>query len=55
MLGPKVKARRKQGFGSVVIEKNLARSLDAKVDMSFDADGLRCHVVIPASQFLAGR
>ena len=50
--GPKVKARRKQGFGSIVIEKNLARSLDAKVDMMFEPDGLRCHVVIPASQFL---
>ena len=54
-LGPTVRAWRKQGFGSIVIEKNLARSLDAKVEMSFDPDGLRCHVVIPASQFLAGR
>ncbi len=53
--GPKVKARRKQGFGSIVIEKNLARSLDAKVDLTFEPDGLRCHVVIPASQFLIGR
>jgi two-component sensor histidine kinase len=54
-LGPKVKARRKQGFGSLVIERNLARSLDAQVDMSFQADGLRCHVVIPASQFVMSR
>lgn len=54
-LGPKVKVRRKQGFGSMVIERNLTRSLDAKVDLTFEPDGLRCHVVIPASQFLGAR
>jgi two-component sensor histidine kinase len=53
--GPKVKARRKRGFGSMVIERNLARALDAKVDMTFEPDGLRCHIVIPASQILAAR
>src|SRR6185437_12239084 len=53
--GPKVKVRRKKGFGSMVIERNLARALDAKVDMAFQPDGLRCHVVIPASQILAAR
>jgi two-component sensor histidine kinase len=51
--GPKVKMRRKKGFGSMVIERNLARALDAKVDMAFDPDGLRCHIVIPASQILS--
>jgi PAS domain S-box-containing protein len=54
-LGPKVKIRRKKGFGSMVIERNLARALDAKVDLEFDPDGLRCHIVIPANQILAGR
>lgn len=54
-LGPKVKARRKRGFGSMVIERNLARALDAKVNMEFDPDGLHCHIVIPASQILAAR
>ena len=53
--GPKVKARRKRGFGSMVIERNLARALDAKVDITFEPDGLRCHIVIPASQILAAR
>jgi two-component sensor histidine kinase len=53
--GPKVKPRRKRGFGSIVIERNLARALDAEVDLSFDPDGLRCHIVIPASQILSGR
>jgi two-component sensor histidine kinase len=50
--GPKVKARRKKGFGSMVIENNLARALDAKVDMTFIPDGLHCHIIIPASQIL---
>lgn len=54
-LGPKVKPRRKKGFGSMVIEKNLARALDAEVTMDFETDGLRCHIVIPASQLLAVR
>jgi PAS domain S-box-containing protein len=54
-FGPKVKPRRKRGFGSMVIERNLARALDAQVDLAFDPDGLRCHVVMPASQILAAR
>ena len=41
-FGPKVKVRRKKGFGSMVIERNLASALDAKVDLKFDPDGLRC-------------
>lgn len=54
-FGPKVKLRRKKGFGSMVIERNLARALDASVNLDFDPDGLRCHIVIPASQILAAR
>jgi two-component sensor histidine kinase len=54
-LGPKVKARRRKGFGSMVIERNLARALDAKVELEFDPDGLHCHIVIPANQILALR
>jgi PAS domain S-box-containing protein len=54
-FGPKVKTRRKKGFGSIVIERNLARALDAEVTMDFDPEGLRCHIVIPASQILAAR
>lgn len=53
--GPKVRVRRKRGFGSLVIERNLTRGLDAVVDMSFEPDGLRCHIVIPAEQVLEGR
>jgi len=54
-FGPRVKPRRKRGFGSMVIEGNLARALDAEVELEFDPQGLRCHVVIPASQILAVR
>jgi PAS domain S-box-containing protein len=54
-LGPRVKIRRRKGFGSMVIERNLARALDAEVSLEFDPGGLRCHIVIPASQILALR
>lgn len=54
-LGPKVKIRRRKGFGSMVIERNLARALNAEVELQFDPNGLHCHIVIPASQLLAAR
>jgi PAS domain S-box-containing protein len=54
-LGPKVKIRRRKGFGSIVIERNLARALDAEVNLDFDPNGLRCRIVIPANQILALR
>ena len=53
--GPTVKTRRKKGFGSMVIERNLASALDATVNLKFDPDGLRCSIVIPTSQILAAR
>jgi hypothetical protein len=39
----------------MVIEGNLARALDAQVKLNFDPEGLRCTIVIPASQILAAR
>lgn len=48
--GPPVAVPDHHGFGSLVIERNLARSLDAEVEMSFGAEGLRCRMVIPAAQ-----
>jgi two-component sensor histidine kinase len=54
-LGPRVKMRRKRGFGSMVIERNLALALDAKVDLAFDPEGLRCRIVIPSTQILTPR
>jgi PAS domain S-box-containing protein len=54
-FGPRVKARRKQGFGSMMIERNLARALDTEVSLAFEPDGLHCHILIPASQILSER
>ena len=54
-FGPKVKTRRKRGFGSLVIERNLPRSIDAEVKMDFDPEGLHCHIVIPTSQIFPER
>jgi two-component sensor histidine kinase len=54
-FGPEVKPRRNRGFGSVVIERNLARALDAEIKLDFDPDGVRCHIVIPESQVVAVR
>jgi len=54
-LGPTVKTRRKKGFGSLVIERNLTRALDARVKMEFDPKGLHCLIEIPASQILVQR
>jgi two-component sensor histidine kinase len=53
--GPRVRPRRKRGFGSLVIERNLARSLDADVNLEFNAEGVRCQVAIPESQIVPGR
>ncbi|HVZ53151.1 MAG TPA: HWE histidine kinase domain-containing protein [Pseudolabrys sp.] len=53
--GPRVRARRKSGFGSMVIERNLARVLGGEVRLDFDPDGVRCHIVIPVGQILAPR
>ena len=53
--GPRVKPRRKRGFGSMVIERNLAHALEAEVALDFAPEGVRCHMVIPASQLLGAR
>ena len=42
--------RRRRGFGSMVIERNLALALEAKVDLAFDPEGLHCRIVIPFNQ-----
>ena len=53
--GPKVKGRRKKGFGSMVIERNLSRVLGADVMLNFGSQGVHCHILIPASQIVAPR
>src|SRR5207248_4756964 len=48
--GPTVGPPARRGFGTLVIEGNLPRSLDAEVDLAFDAQGVRCRILIPASR-----
>ena len=49
--GPEVLPPPQRGFGSLVIERNLARSIDCAVDLSFPPDGVRCRVLIPRRSF----
>lgn len=48
--GPKVAAPLSRGFGSMAIEHNLARALDAKVSLDFAAEGVTCHISVPSGQ-----
>ncbi len=48
--GPDVGPPARRGFGTLVIEGNLPRSLDARVDLAFAAQGVRCKIMIPASR-----
>jgi len=50
--GPPVQAPVQRGFGSLVVERNLARALDAAVDLSFPPEGVRCRIGIPGAQLL---
>jgi len=50
-FGPPVKARRKKGFGSTAIERQLAHALDAEVSLNFNREGLRCRIAIPSRHF----
>lgn len=51
--GPKVGTPKKRGFGSMVIEHNLSRALDAEVKLDFAAEGLTCRVAVPRNQLVA--
>lgn len=51
--GPKVGAPKRRGFGSIVIEHNLTRALDAQVNLDFVAEGLTCRVAVPKNQLAA--
>jgi PAS domain S-box-containing protein len=53
--GPKVTQPSSRGFGSMVIEQNLKRALDAEVELAFVPKGLQCRIVIPAGQLSVGR
>jgi two-component sensor histidine kinase/PAS domain-containing protein len=48
--GPRVGSPMRRGFGTLVLEGNLPRSLDAQVELAFAAEGVRCRILIPASR-----
>ena len=48
--GPKVSEPKRRGFGSVVIEHNLSRALNADVSLDFAPGGLTCRVAVPQTQ-----
>jgi two-component sensor histidine kinase len=48
--GPKVPQPLRRGFGSLAIERNLARTLEADVLLAFAPDGVTCRMLIPASR-----
>ncbi|MFL5097672.1 MAG: HWE histidine kinase domain-containing protein [Xanthobacteraceae bacterium] len=50
--GPEVGAPVQRGFGSLVVERNLARALEAGVELTFDREGVRCRITIPETQLL---
>lgn len=45
--GPSVRRPSRRGFGSWLIETGLARDLGGKVELAFEAKGVRCNVVAP--------
>jgi PAS domain S-box-containing protein len=53
--GPNVATPERRGFGTLVIERNLARAAEAEVDLAFPPAGVRCRVLIPEQQFSGGR
>lgn len=53
--GPVVSKPEGRGFGSLVIERNLARALDGKVELDFAPSGLICTVSVPESHLTPER
>jgi PAS domain S-box-containing protein len=51
--GSKVGAPKRRGFGTVAIQDNLARVLQAEVDVAFPPSGLICRVLAPESRLIA--
>jgi PAS domain S-box-containing protein len=53
--GPDVPTPQQRGFGTLVIERNLARAAEAEVDLAFSPGGVRCRMLIPEHQLSAAR
>jgi PAS domain S-box-containing protein len=55
MGGPAVAPPQRRGFGSMVIERSLRRSLEAEVDLAFAPEGAKCRIVIPNAHLIGSR
>jgi two-component sensor histidine kinase len=53
--GPNVTRPLRRGFGSTVIERHVAKSLDSDVELAFNPEGVVCRIVVPLTQFVADR
>jgi len=53
--GPSVQPPDQRGFGSIVIERNLSRALEADVHLTFEQQGIECRIVVPESLLVFGR
>lgn len=47
--GPPVSPPRHRGFGSLLLERTLARDLDGRVDLAFEPSGVVCSIEMPIS------
>jgi len=45
--GPPVRLPRRQGFGSRLLERGLARQFGGEVHLTFSPEGLRCTMDLP--------
>ncbi len=45
--GPRVRPPTREGFGSRLLRRGLARDLDGAVELEFDAEGVRCVMATP--------
>ena len=53
--GPNVSTPERRGFGTLVIERNLARAAEAEVELAFTPDGVRCRMIIPEQHISVAR
>lgn len=47
--GPPVVRPRQRGFGSLMLERTLARDLDGRVELAFEPEGVECRIEMPMS------
>jgi PAS domain S-box-containing protein len=53
--GPLVPKPSRRGFGTMVLERHIANSLDGDVSLVFAPSGVECRIVVPLTQFVPVR